>query len=53
MHPEDIQLSEMSDRKRKILYDFTDIWNLKNKQKKCTNKTETDIENWCLPEVQS
>ena len=28
MHPEDIQLSETSDRKRKILYDFTYVWNL-------------------------
>ena len=28
MHPEDIQLSEMSDRKRKILHDFTYMWNL-------------------------
>ena len=28
MDPEDIKLSEISDRKRKILCDFTYIWNL-------------------------
>ena len=29
-----IKLSEMSDRERQMPYDFTYIWNLKNKTKK-------------------
>lgn len=29
MDPEDIMLSEVSDRERQILYDITYIWNLK------------------------
>ena len=33
MDPEDIKLGEMSDRKRKMLHDFTYMWNLIKKQK--------------------
>ena len=38
MELEDIMLSEISQRERQILHDFTYIWNLKNKKNK-QNKT--------------
>ena len=38
MELEDIMLSEISQRERQILHDFTYIWNLKNKKTK-QNKT--------------
>ena len=40
MDLEDIMLSEMSDGERQILYDFTHMWNLRNKANKQRKKRE-------------
>ena len=49
-----IVLSEISDRERQILYDFTSIWNLKIKTNK-HNQIEIDSyiqrTHWWLPKV--
>ena len=54
MDLERIVLSEISDRERQILYDFTSIWNLKIKTNK-HNQIEIDSyiqrTHWWLPKV--
>lgn len=41
--PENIMISEMSDGERQISYDFSHMWNIKNKhpKKQMHNKTNT------------
>ena len=41
MDLEGIMLSEMSDRERQILYDFTCMWNLKNKTNEQTKQKQS------------
>lgn len=45
MNPESIIVSEMSKRERQMLYDFTYMWNLKNKTEHNKTVIATDIEN--------
>ena len=48
MNLEDIMLSEISQTERQILYDLTNMWNLKKTLKSQTQKQRVE---WWLPSV--